>query len=60
MRKYERKKSNWKDQAWKPGNMLHAGLADSYIHEGLRNGVIVGHIVMFGHYRDHRRRATTV
>jgi hypothetical protein len=54
---YERKKPNWKSQAWKPGNMLHVGLADSYTREGLLNGVIVGRIVMFGHWRYHRRRA---
>ncbi len=57
---YERKKPNWKDQAWKPGNMLHVGLTDSHTHEGLLNGVVVGRIVMFGHCRDHRRRATAV
>jgi hypothetical protein len=58
--KYERKKPNWKDQAWKPGNMLHVGLTDSHIHEGLLNGVVVGHIVMFWHRQDLHRRAAAV
>jgi hypothetical protein len=58
--KYERDKPHWKNQAWKPGNILHIGLGDSYTHEGLLNGVMVGRIVMFGHNRDHPRRATAV
>lgn len=57
---YERKKPNWKDQAWKPGNILHVGWTDSHIHEGLLSGVVVGHIVMFWHRQDDHRRATAV
>ena len=59
-REYERKQSDWKNQAWKPGSILHVGMADSYTHEGLLNGVIVGHIIMIGHCRDHRRRTVTL
>ena len=50
--KYERKKSQWKDQTWRLGRMLHVGLTDSHIHEGLVNGVVVGHVVMFWHQRQ--------
>ena len=50
--KYERKKPNWKGQAWKPGNMLHVGLTDSHTHEGLLNGVVVGQVIMFWHQRQ--------
>lgn len=49
--KYEREKPEWKDQAWKPGTMLRVGLTDSHVHEGLLNGVVVGHIVIFWHQR---------
>ncbi len=48
---YERKKTEWKDQAWKLGNILHVGLTDSHVHEGLLNGVVVGQIIMFWHQR---------
>lgn len=48
---YERKKTERKDQAWKLGNMLHVGLTDSHVHEGLLNGVVVGQIIMFWHQR---------
>ena len=52
--KYEREKPEWQDQTWKPGNMLHVGLTDSHVHEGLLNGVVVGHIVVFWHQRQKR------
>ena len=49
---YERKSPDWKDQTWRVGDMLHVGLTDSHVHEGLLNGVVVGHIVMFWHQRQ--------
>jgi hypothetical protein len=49
--KYERKKPEWKQQTWQLGKMLHIGLTDSHVHEGLSNGVVVGHVVMFWHHR---------
>jgi hypothetical protein len=49
--KYERKDPDWKEQTWQLGRMLHVGLTDSHIHEGLRNGVVVGRVVMFWHHR---------
>ena len=48
---HEHEKTHWKDQTWRVGNMLHVGLTDSHVHEGLLNGVVVGHIVMFWHQR---------
>lgn len=48
---YERKNRDWKDQEWRVGNMVHVGATNSHVHEGLRNGVVVGHIVMFWHHR---------
>ncbi len=50
--KYERKKPEWKDQTWRLGKMLHVGLTDSHVHEGLFNGVVAGHIIMFWHQRQ--------
>jgi hypothetical protein len=50
--KYERKKPEWKEQTWQLGRMLHVGLTDSHIHEGLRNGAVVGQVVMFWHHRQ--------
>ena len=50
--KYEHKKPQWKDQTWRLGKMLHVGLTDSHVHEGLLNGALVGHIVMFWHQRQ--------
>ena len=47
--KYEHEKPEWKDQTWKRGKMLHVGLTDSHVYEGLLNGVVVGRIVMFRH-----------
>jgi len=48
----ERKPPDWKEQTWRVGDMLHVGLTDSHVHEGLRNGVVVGHIVVFWHQRQ--------
>ena len=48
---YECKKRKWKEQTWQLGRMLHVGLTDSHIHEGLRNGAVVGQVVMFWHHR---------
>ncbi len=47
----EHKKTEWKDQTWKLGNMLRVGVTDSHVHEGLLNGVVVGQIIMFWHTR---------
>ena len=47
----EGKKRNWKEQTWELGRMLHVGLTDSHVHEGLCNGAVVGHVVMFWHHR---------
>jgi hypothetical protein len=49
---YEHTKTHWKEQTWRVGHMLHVGLTDSHVHEGLLNGVVVGHIVMFWHQRQ--------
>jgi len=57
---YERKKRDWKDQTWRVGNMLHVGLTDSHVHEGLLNGVVVGHIVVFWHHRQKPLSESTV
>lgn len=48
----ECKKRNWKEQNWELGRMLHVGLTDSHVHEGLCNGAVVGHVVMFWHHRS--------
>lgn len=48
---YERKKPDWKEQTWQLGKILHVGATDSHVHEGLRNGVVVGQVVMFWHHR---------
>lgn len=50
--RYERKNREWKDQTWRLGKMLHVGLTDSHVHEGLLNGVVVGHVVMFWHQKS--------
>lgn len=50
--RYERTKPEWKQQTWRLGKMLHVGLTDSHVHEGLLNGVVVGQVVMFWHQKS--------
>ena len=57
---YEHKKTPWKDQTWRVGHMLHVGVTDSHVHEGLLNGVVVGHIVMFWHHRHNSPSASSL
>ena len=49
---HEPTKPDWKKQTWALGKMLRVGVTDSHVHEGLRDGVVVGQVVMFWHQRQ--------